>query len=126
MLKTKVIVNKIRTLFPKNLSYKLPREIGVVLLKPEESVRLNKIYRNKKEATNVLSFNYSPDYGEILICPEIVKKEAKERGNTQAFQMTWMIVHGMIHLAGLHHESSIYAAQKTPVLERSILAKLKV
>ena len=63
-------------------------------------------------------------YGEILTCPEVIKREAKEQGNTQEFQMTWMIVHGMIHLAGVHHEKSSIAEKKVGEIERKILSKL--
>ena len=157
MFRIKSIVNKIKALLPKSLSSKLPREIGVVLLKPDESARLNLIYRNKNKATNILSFYYGPNYGEILICSEIVKKEAKEQdnlpphlksvynlfcdnknigsklslrgkevynrcGGEQVFQMTWMIAHGMLHLAGLHHESSGKDLVKFERLEKELLA----
>ncbi|MDP3710535.1 MAG: rRNA maturation RNase YbeY [bacterium] len=124
MFKIKPIIDHIRAMLPKRLSSKLPREIGVVLLKPEESAKLNMIYRNKNKATNVLSFNYGSDYGEILICPEIVKKEAKEAGNTQVFQMTWMMVHGMIHLSELHHEKSQVADGEFAKLEGKILSQI--
>ena len=124
MFKTEPTTDQIRAMLPKRLSSKLPREIGVVLLKPEESAKLNMIYRNKNKATNVLSFNYGPDYGEILICPEIVKKEAKEQGNSQDFQMTWMVAHGMIHLSELHHERSQVADGEFAKLEGKILSKI--
>ena len=124
MFRTKAIVSQIRAIFPKRLASKLPQEIGVVLLKPEESARLNLIYRNKNKATNVLSFYYSPEYGEILICPEIVKKEAQEAKNPQKYQMTHMIVHGMLHLAGVHHENSQGLESKFIQLEKKLLAKL--
>ena len=85
---------------------------------------MNREYREKDKPTNVLSFFYSKEYGEILVCPEIIVREAKEQGNTQEFQMTWMIVHGMLHLAGVHHEKSARAEKEVEKMERKILKKL--
>ena len=67
---------------------------------------------------------YSPDYGEILICKDVVKKEAKLAGNTQLFQMTWMIAHGILHLAGVHHEKSVATAKRFSRLEKQILGNM--
>lgn len=117
-------IQKIKNLLPINLKTKLPLEIKVVLINPESSKKFNLVYLGQNKPTNVLSFKYSPEYGEILICPEIVKKEAKRQGNTQAFQMTWMIAHGMIHLAGVHHEESKSVAEKSKRVERKILVHL--
>ena len=117
----KQIISKIKKLLPSPVSKKLPRKIKVVFLSSQEARKLNFIYRGKNKPTNVLSFFYGPEYGEILICPEIVKKEAKADGHTQLFQMTWMILHGMLHLAGVHHEKSSAAFRRFSSLEKRIL-----
>lgn len=90
----------------------------------KESRRLNHIYRGKDKATNILSFRYSKDYGEILVCPEVIRREAKAQGNTYKYQVTWMILHGMLHLAGLHHEKSLKTAKRVERIERDVPAKL--
>ena len=115
------IVSKIKKLLPLAVSKKLPREIKVVFLSSPKARKLNLIYRGKRKPTNVLSFFYGPNYGEILICLEIVKKEAKLAGHTQLFQMTWMIVHGILHLAGVHHEKSAVISRCFRSLEKRIL-----
>ena len=118
------IVSKIKKLLSSSVSKKLPGEIKVVFLSPREARKLNFIYRGKSKPANVLSFFYSSEYGEILICQEIVKKEAKEQGNSQDFQMTWMIAHGILHLAGVHHdEGSRVQAYRFFEFEKKILAK---
>mgnify|MGYP003394811471 FL=1 len=117
------IASKIRHVLPKNILAKLPQEIGVVLINTHTSQKLNLIYRGKNKPTNVLSFFYNYEYGEILICPEIVKKEAKKQGNSQEYQMTWMVLHGMLHLAGVHHEQSRVQARRFFELEKKILIK---
>jgi len=113
----------IKKFFPKNLRKKLPRGIVVKKISSRESRRLNLVYRGKNVPTNVLSFRYGPDYGEILICPAVAKKEAKISGNSQTFQMTWMIAHGMIHLSGLHHKKTQDASARFAGLEKKILDK---
>ena len=108
---------------PKTLQNRLPNEIGVISVPPKESKKLNNIYRGKDKSTNVLSFRYDDEYGEVVLCPFVIRKEAKGQGNTFDYQMTWMVVHGIIHLAGLHHEVSEAAEQRVDRLETQIINK---
>ena len=117
-------IERIRNLFPQLLQKKLPKEITVFSVGLKTSKDLNSLYRKKNKSTNVLSFRYSRDYGEILLCPEVIKREARLAGNPQKYQMTWMIVHGMIHLAGMHHEKSKNVAARVEKLEKGILGKI--
>ncbi len=123
---------------PKNLSFfkrivkdlssviqrQLPKEVAVVALSPAKSRAINRRYRKKDRATNVLSFRYSPAYGEILVCPSVIRAEAKKQKHSFKYQMTWMVLHGMLHLSGLHHEESKTAEKKFVRIERSVLAKV--
>lgn len=118
------LVKKIKEVLPKSVRVKLPKRIEVVEVKLGQSSLLNRIYRGHKKPTNVLSFLYSLDYGEILVCPILIREEAKKQGNSYKYQMTWMILHGMIHLAGLHHEKSRLLSEKTEELEQKILDRL--
>ncbi|MDP3778627.1 MAG: rRNA maturation RNase YbeY [bacterium] len=122
---TQIVVDrtaaKIRKEIPAALAKKLPRDIAVVMVSEKVSQSLNKEYRKKDHSTNVLSFRYDDSYGELLICFPVVRREAKEQGNTQLFQMTWMIVHGMLHLAGLHHEKSGKTAKMSERIEQRVL-----
>lgn len=117
-------VKNLLRLMPRVFSQKLPREIIVVKISRRKSCRLNLIYRNKNKPANVLSFRYDKDYGEILVCPEVIRREAKKQGNTYRYQMTWMILHGILHLAGLHHERSLKMAKRVMALEERVLRKL--
>ena len=124
-------VSKIKSLLSKSLAKRLPDDIKVVLIDRLESERLNFIYKEKRKPTNVLSFCYPQlapgekknrkSYGEILICPDIVKKEAFKQGNSQTFQMTWMILHGILHLSGIHHEQSRAESRRFVRLEQKIM-----
>jgi len=118
------IEKKIAKLLPKSFQQQLPRGVTVVTITEKESQRLSRRYRGKDAAANVLSFRYSPDYGEILICPSVIHRDAKMQGNSYGFQLTWMIVHGMIHLAGRHHEGSKSMAERSERIEHLILRKL--
>lgn len=122
-MKTDSVIRKVRRLLPHILSKRLPREILVVEVGPKTAQILNRRYRHKSRPANVLSFHYGPDYGEILICPAVVRREAKVEGNSYEYQMTWLMVHGMLHLAGLHHEKSEAAAKQFETLERKLLRK---
>lgn len=106
------------------LHKKLPHKIAVISISPQKSLILNRIYRRKNKPANVLSFRYGRDYGEILICPEVIRKEAKAAGNSYKYQMTWMVLHGMLHLAGRHHERSKAAADRVGKFEQKILSKI--
>ena len=110
---------------PLAIRKRLPKEITVIAVSPKESLRLNRRYRHKRKPADVLSFLYGREYGEIILCPAVIKKDAKKQGNTQVFQMTWMVVHGMLHLSGLHHERSRIITEKGERIEQEILSVLE-
>ncbi len=110
---------------PPAIKKRLPKEIVVIAVSPRESLKLNRRYRHKRKPANVLSFLYGRDYGEIIICPSVIAQDAKKQGNAQIFQMTWMVAHGMLHLAGMHHERSHATAKKVEKIEQRILSILE-
>ena len=111
-------------LLSKALRKKLPRKVAIIGVSATESQKLNLIYRRKNKPANVLSFRYGPEYGEIIVCPAVVRAEAKRQGNTYKYQMTWMVLHGIIHLAGVHHEGSRAVDKKVVQLEHRVMRKL--
>ena len=115
------LLKKIIKVFPKEFKKQLPKEATVINISEAKSRALHRAYFKKDTPTNVLSFRYDADYGEILVCPAVIKREARRGGNTQRYQMTWMMVHGMLHLAGVHHEKSKSAARKFEALEVKII-----
>ena len=83
------------------------REIAVRVVAPRESQQLNKQWRGKDKPTNVLSFPAPPDLptlGDLVICAQVVKQEAKRDGKTLVAHWAHMVVHGALHLAGYDHE----------------------
>lgn len=107
---------------PALIRKRLPEKVTIMSVSSKESQKLNRAYRAKDEPTNVLSFFYDTTYGEIIVCPAVIRAEAHVAGNSYAYQMTWMITHGMIHLAGVHHEASRAAEKKSAAMERLVLA----
>ncbi len=84
------------------------QEISLALVAKEEIKKLNKKFREKNKPTDVLSFNLDERgyLGEIVICPEVVKENAKEYGVTVKSEMLKVFVHGILHLCGYDHERS--------------------
>ena len=90
-----------------------------------EGQRLNREFRGKDYATNVLTFVYSsrPLEGDIVICAPVVAREAKTQGKDVAAHHAHLLVHGLLHLQGMDHERAS-EARKMEERERAILARL--
>lgn len=118
------VFGRLRRIVPISIVRKLPRKVKLVDIGGAKANFLKHKFFGGKRSANVLSFRYGPDYGEILVCPAVIRKEAKKQGNTYEYQMTWMILHGMLHLAGMHHESSRQAARNIFKLEQRVLLRM--
>jgi probable rRNA maturation factor len=97
-----------------------------------EGATLNRRWRGKRGATNVLSFpgtavpGGGPDLlGDIVICAPVVDREARQQGKPRAAHWAHMVVHGTLHLLGYDHESRAQAAVME-ALEARLLARLGV
>ncbi len=100
-------------------------EITLRIVDAEEGQALNRDYRGKDYATNVLTFplNEEPLMGDIVLCAPVVEKEAAEQGKSIAAHYAHLVVHGVLHLQGYDHENDAEAAQMEP-LETQIVIKL--
>ena len=89
-------------------------DISLILLDEEEARAYNRDYRGKDYATNVLSFALNegeilPDQfsdelcGDLIICPQVVLKEAAEQGKTAEQHFAHLTMHGTLHLMGYDH-----------------------
>ncbi|HEY4083681.1 MAG TPA: rRNA maturation RNase YbeY [Burkholderiaceae bacterium] len=86
----------------------LPGEITVRIVSAEEGQQLNREFRAKDYATNVLTFDYSHEpvvVADLVICAEIVEKEAKKAKKDLAAHYAHMLVHGTLHAQGYDHEA---------------------
>ncbi|MFY7864330.1 rRNA maturation RNase YbeY [Roseateles sp.] len=85
----------------------LPGEITVRIVDAEEGQALNRDFRSKDYATNVLTFDYSHEpvvTADLVICAEVVEREALEAGIDIAAHYAHMLVHGTLHAQGYDHE----------------------
>ena len=86
-------------------------DLSIALVSQAEMKRLNKEYRRKNRATDVLSFRYD-DSGEIIICPAEVRKNAEEFNSTFNRELIKVLIHGILHLSGYDHEKNKAKAEK--------------
>jgi probable rRNA maturation factor len=102
-------------------------QITVRLVDAEEGQELNRDYRGKDYATNVLSFPYDVEpvvCGDLVLCAPVVAREADEQGKTLEAHYAHLIVHGLLHLQGYDHETGETQARQMEDHERTILAAL--
>jgi len=105
----------------------LDGEITVRIVGEEEGRELNKSYRKKDYATNVLTFDYAQEpmvMADLVLCAPVVAQEAKEQGKTLAAHYAHLLVHGALHAQGWDHETSKADAEEMEAYEVEILAGL--
>jgi probable rRNA maturation factor len=109
-------------------------EVTVRLVGAVEGRELNRDFRGKDYATNVLTFVYGegealpqevemPLMGDLVLCVPVVVREAAEQGKTLDAHFAHLVVHGMLHLQGYDHEVAD-EAEEMEALETRILATL--
>ena len=102
-------------------------EITVRIVDAEEGQALNRDYRQKDYATNVLTFDYATEpvvMADLVLCAPVVAQEAKEQKNTLAAHYAHLLVHGTLHAQGWDHETSEADAEEMEAREIEILAGL--
>ena len=103
-------------------------ELTVRLVDADEGRLLNRTYRGKDYATNVLTFAYAeneddPVSGDLVLCCPVIEREAAEQGKPLVAHYAHMIVHGTLHAQGYDHEDD-EEAQEMEALETQILGRL--
>ncbi|RDJ00165.1 rRNA maturation RNase YbeY [Dyella solisilvae] len=107
-------------------------ELAIRIVDTQEGRELNRDYRGKDYATNVLSFPVElppgvklPLIGDLAICAPVVTREAAEQGKTARDHWAHLTVHGVLHLLGYDHIDDAEAEQME-ALETRILAGLGI
>jgi len=100
---------------------KILKEISLVFVTENKIKEINRQYRRKNEATDILSF---AGLNEIFICPDFVQKQAKILKTPFAGELMRVLIHGILHLKGFDHEKSRIAAEKMRKKEEEILRKI--
>lgn len=104
-------------------------EITVRFVGEEEGQALNRDYRGKDYATNVLSFVYAsepdpgPISGDLVLCAPVVAREAQQQNKTLEAHYAHLLVHGVLHLQGFDHETA-KEARIMEAREREIVTRL--
>nr|WP_315482236.1 rRNA maturation RNase YbeY [uncultured Undibacterium sp.] len=106
-----------------------PAELTLRIVDAEEGQELNRDYRGKDYATNVLTFAYTEDsdaevtQADIILCTDVLEKEAKEQKKSVLEHAQHLVVHGVLHAQGYDHETD-EEAEEMEALEIEILAGL--
>ncbi|MBF8780041.1 rRNA maturation RNase YbeY [Pseudomonas fulva] len=106
-------------------------EMTIRLVGLDEGRELNRTYRHKDYATNVLSFPADvpdelldiPLLGDLVICVPVVEREAAEQGKLLQAHWAHLVIHGCLHLLGYDHIEDAQA-EEMEALERTLLAEL--
>lgn len=100
------------------------RSLSVTLVKGKTIQKLNKTYRRKGYRTDVLSFNSPSEIvrssgyiGEIFICVDVARENAKKDGHTLNEELSVLLVHGILHLMGYEHTERMFLMQSMILAE---------
>lgn len=111
-----------------------PAELTIRFVNAEEGRTLNRDYREKDYATNVLTFAYNegeelsddePTRADIILCTDVLEKEAAEQKKSVEEHTAHLIVHGVLHAQGYDHLDDEEATEMED-LETEILATLGI
>lgn len=111
-------------------------DLAIRIVDDREGRALNRHYRGKDYATNVLSFPADlppglpskvrmPLLGDVVLCAPVVAREAREQGKRLTAHYAHLTVHGALHLLGWNHEDEL-EADAMERLERDILAGIGI
>ena len=104
-------------------------EIAVRVVGEEEGRELNRQFRHKDYATNVLTFDYSREpmvMADIVLCGPVVQREAVAQGKSLKEHYAHLLVHGVLHAQGYEHETNERDALQMETLEILLLGALGV
>jgi probable rRNA maturation factor len=112
-----------------------PAQLAVRIVDEDEGRALNRDYRGKDYATNVLTFAYDEDRpagagedpppleADLVLCAPVVEREAHEQGRSLEAHYAHLLVHGTLHAQGHDHEEAD-EAERMEALESAILRRL--
>lgn len=109
-----------------------PAELAIRFVDAEEGQTLNRDYRGKDYATNVLTFAYNegaeiaddePTQADLVLCTDVLRREADDQKKTVEEHAAHLVVHGVLHAQGFDHETD-EEAEEMEQLERDIMEAL--
>lgn len=113
------ITNKTKSTLPsvpfariKNEALGEDYSLSLVFIGDKKSKELNYKFRGKNKPTNILSFSLDKKSGEIFITPSVVKKQTKDFGRNYKNMLGFLFIHGLMHLKGFDHGSTMERAEE--------------
>ncbi len=108
--------------------FRSSQEVSITLVSAPVSRRLNRIYRGKDKATDVLSFRLAENkksavLGELIGCYPVIVRQAREHKHSIQKELAIMTIHGTLHLLGYDHRKEVLA-RRMEKQERLLLAEL--
>lgn len=107
-----------------------PALASVIFVGAREGRALNRAWRGKDYATNVLSLEYgavapdAPIAGDVVLCVPVIRREARSQGKSLHAHVAHLIVHGVLHTQGYDHERGARESARMQAREVAILATL--
>lgn len=103
-----------------------PMDLTVVFLDVKPARKINKQYRGKDYATDVLSFSseVAGELGELVLCPQVLIRQAREHDLSFKAELSYMLIHGVLHLLGYDHEKSAREAAKMFKIQDQLFDRL--
>ena len=110
-------------------------ELTVVLVGDREITRLNRQYFRRNRPTNVISFPLMDDspislrsriLGDVVISAETAQRDAGEAGEKAEEEILFLMIHGLLHLAGYDHEGSVAERRKMEAKEKEFFEGLNL
>jgi probable rRNA maturation factor len=104
-----------------------PGEIAVRIVGEDEGRAMNRQYRGKDYATNVLTFDYAQQpvvMADLVLCGPVIEREAREQGKPLQAHYAHLLVHGALHAQGYDHEADEAEALEMETLEILLLSAL--
>lgn len=109
-------------------------DLSIVIVDDPEITRLNRQYFRRNRATNVISFamnggeegpGHSRILGDVVVSAETAKRQAEEAGREGEEEILFLLIHGILHLAGYDHEGSAGERRKMEEKEKELFTLLK-
>lgn len=104
-------VKKIIIFIMKNLKLRSSQEVSITFLNLSEMTQLHEKWMREPGPTDVMSFRLSEisdfdhSLGDIVICPDVADQDAKKLKKQPGLHLTFLLVHGMLHLIGFDHQA---------------------
>lgn len=110
----------------RNRGVSLPKKssLNIVFMGEKDARALNLQYRKKDYATDVLSFESDEPLGDLVLCPEVLTRQAKEHQLSFFAETGYMVIHGSLHLLGYDHELSKAEARRMFEIQDAVFEEL--